>query len=118
MTRLTTHILNLAHGEPAAGVTVEVFYIQSPAEKVQVGCSVTNEDGRLNQPLIDSIPFTAGDYELLFHIGDYFKGKPLDLGDPPFLNYVSVRVYLSANEEHYHIPLLVSPWGYQVYRGS
>ena len=118
MPALTTHILDLTHGQPAAGVAVEVFFFESGAEKKKITQSVTNADGRVNEPLVSADEFKAGEYELLYHIGTYFGQKEMNSEGPPFLNRVSVRVSLSAAEAHYHIPLLISPWGYQVYRGS
>ncbi|TYR80550.1 hydroxyisourate hydrolase [Priestia megaterium] len=118
MTKLTTHILDLTHGKPASNVAIELFFIQSEAERIKIADSVTNRDGRLAQPLLSSESFEPGEYELLFYIGDYFYSKNIELSSPPFLNKVSVRIGLSQEQKHYHVPLLVSPWGYQVYRGS
>ncbi|MCP3763610.1 hydroxyisourate hydrolase [Domibacillus sp. A3M-37] len=118
MPALTTHILDLTHGQPAAGVAVEVYFFENETEKKKIVQSVTNRDGRVDEPLVSADEFQEGEYELLYYIGDYFHQKETNIVDPPFLNRVSVRVSLSAAEAHYHIPLLISPWGYQVYRGS
>lgn len=118
MTVLTTHVLDLANGCPASGVAVEVFFLEEGTEKKRLAQAETNEDGRVNRPLVSNEQLITGEYELLFKIGDYFKKKGMVSENPPFLNCVSVRVSLSATKTHYHIPLLVSPWGYQVYRGS
>jgi 5-hydroxyisourate hydrolase len=82
-----------------------------------VATSVTNDDGRTNEPLLDDETFRAGTYELEFTLGDYFSDCGLDLADPPFLDDVVIRVSL-IDSGHYHVPLLVSPWSYSTYRGS
>jgi 5-hydroxyisourate hydrolase len=118
MTKITTHILDLTHGCPAAFVKVDFYHIQSESKRIKMAHGTTNEDGRLATPLFSSEAFESGDYELLFHIGEYYKKQEVQTTNPPFLNQVSVRVGLSSEQEHYHVPLLVSPWGYQIYRGS
>lgn len=118
MPALTTHILDLTHGQPAAGVTIDVYFFDNETEKKKIAQSVTNCDGRVDEPLVSAGKFKAGEYELLYYIGNYFNKKEINMDDPPFLNCVAVRVTLSAAEAHYHIPLLISPWGYQVYKGS
>ncbi|WP_046176433.1 hydroxyisourate hydrolase [Domibacillus indicus] len=118
MPALTTHILDLTHGQPASGVEVDVYFVKTESEKRIIAQSVTNRDGRVDKPLVAEADFEEGEYELLYYIGDYFGRKEVSAGSPPFLNRVAVRVSLSASAAHYHIPLLISPWGYQVYRGS
>jgi 5-hydroxyisourate hydrolase len=119
MTGLTTHILDLTHGTPANGVTIEL-YIQGEGENQwkHLKTDVTNPDGRLNYPLLLKEEVKIGTYELVFHIGDYFNSKNLDLPNPLFLNIVPIRFSIATLESHYHIPLLISPYGYQTYRGS
>ncbi|WP_050180259.1 hydroxyisourate hydrolase [Domibacillus robiginosus] len=114
---LTTHILDLTHGCPASQVSIELFELNGP-EKRLLNSARTNSDGRLDAPLLSSDLVRKGEYELLFYIGDYFKEKGLQLSEPAFLEKVSVRIGLDPSSLHYHVPLLVSPWGYQVYRGS
>jgi len=118
MSGLTTHILDLTHGKPAANVKVELFYLTGDtADRWQVSTNYTNNDGRLDAPLLTGDETVIGEYELVFHIGEYFRQTSL-ASEPPFLNTVPVRFGISDVDAHYHVPLLVSPWGYQVYRGS
>jgi 5-hydroxyisourate hydrolase len=106
-------VLDTAAGRPAAGVTVELYRVGSEA-RVAVG--VTNADGRLDTPLAEGAAFAAGQYELRFHAGDYLR-RANRLPDPPFLDVVPIRFGVSANE-NYHVPLILSPFGYATYRGS
>jgi 5-hydroxyisourate hydrolase len=117
MTGLTTHILDLTHGTPAGNVVIQLFRIEDSKTSF-LKAATTNDDGRLNEPLLSSVEMQEGEYELLFHIGKYFREKGLELQEPAFLNKVSVRFGIADGHAHYHVPLLVSPWGYQVYRGS
>jgi 5-hydroxyisourate hydrolase len=117
MIGLTTHILDLTHGTPAADVDIQLMKITDSTHTL-LKTAVTNEDGRLNEPLLSGEEMMVGEYELLFFIGDYFRGKEVSLPEPAFLNKISVRFGISDADSHYHVPLLVSPWGYQVYRGS
>ena len=117
MTGLTTHVLDLTHGTPAVDVLIQLFRIgDAGASLIQTG--KTNGDGRLNAPLLSEEEMQKGEYELLFFIGDYFRGKEISLPEPSFLDKVSIRFGIAEESAHYHVPLLVSPWGYQVYRGS
>ncbi len=116
MGRLTTHILDTAHGCPAAGVELELYRLGEQRELV--ASAVTNADGRCYQPVLADDAFQVGEYELVFHIGDYFAGRGVALSEPRFLDRVSIRFGISARDEHYHVPLLVSPYGYSTYRGS
>lgn len=119
MSGLTTHILDLTHGQPASDVTIELFFSETPMGEWQLlKTAVTNSDGRLNQPLLSEKEMKIGNYELVFHIGDYFRSKAIELPEPPFLEKVPVRFGIANSKSHYHIPLLISPWGYQIYRGS
>ncbi|MDR4947622.1 hydroxyisourate hydrolase [Neobacillus cucumis] len=117
MSGLTTHILDLTHGLPASNVTIELYSV-SNAERYLLKTTVTNSDGRLDQPLLSGEERKVGTYELVFHIGDYFRSKNLTLPQPLFLDIVPVRFGISNIDSHYHVPLLVSPYGYQIYRGS
>jgi len=119
MPGLTTHILDLTHGNPAENVTIELYFLEETSREWKlIKTSVTNSDGRLDGPLLPEEEVKIGNYELVFHIGEYFRSKQIELPDPPFLETVPVRFGLANPATHYHIPLLVSPWGYQVYRGS
>ncbi len=111
---LTTHILDTANGTPAAGVDIRLYELD--AERVLRASAVSNADGRTDTPLIEG-DFATGTYELEFDIGAYFSAKGHQLPDPAFLGTVVIRCSLSAGQ-HYHVPLLVSPWAYSTYRGS
>ncbi|WP_054635954.1 hydroxyisourate hydrolase [Thalassobacillus sp. C254] len=117
MSSLTTHILDLTHGTPAHNVEIHLSRVINN-QITPLAVAVTNEDGRLSEPLLSEKDMKKGEYELLFHIGDYFRKKEIQDKDPRFLDKVSVRFGISDSSSHYHVPLLVSPWGYQVYRGS
>jgi 5-hydroxyisourate hydrolase len=117
MAGLTTHILDLTHGMPAANVTVQLSRFEGSSTFI-LKTTTTNEDGRLKEPLLLEDEIEEGEYELLFSIGDYFRTKGMDLLEPAFLDKVSIRFGVADRSAQYHVPLLVSPWGYQVYRGS
>ncbi|WP_160723000.1 hydroxyisourate hydrolase [Bacillus sp. USDA818B3_A] len=117
MSGLTAHILDLTHGLPASNVKIELYFL-SNEERHLVKTAVTNGDGRLDQPLLTAADLKIGTYELIFHIGDYFRGKNMALPEPLFLDLVPVRFGIANLDSHYHVPLLVSPYGYQIYRGS
>lgn len=116
MGRLTTHILDTARGVPAGGVALQLYRIQSGRELLAE--SVTNGDGRLDQPILEGESFAAGVYELVFQAGDYFRSSDADLPEPPFVYQVVLRFGIADEARHYHVPLLVSPWSYSTYRGS
>jgi len=115
MSVLSTHVLDTAQGRAAAGVAVELWRMQ-PAPALLVA-TVTNADGRATEPLLSMADFVPGRYELRFAIGAYFAAAGLGT-DPPFHDVVTVNVHLAAGAEHYHVPLLVSPFAYTTYRGS
>ena len=115
MTKLTTHCLDTFSGKPAKGVKVEVYYISEKKEKLNY--TILNDNGRTDKPLLEGANFKEGQYELVFFIGDYFKNIT-NLPNIPFLNEVVIRFGISEPDEHYHVPLLVSPWSYSTYRGS
>lgn len=115
MGRLTTHILDTAHGHPAAGVAVRLFSLEN--ERALVSSQRTNQDGRTDEPLLDGPAMSSGSYELEFDIGDYFAASGVEVSEPAFLNTIVIRFAVNA-DEHYHVPLLASPWSYSTYRGS
>ena len=115
MGRLTTHVLDTASGRPAAGLTVELFRVDASGGRLAV--ATTNADGRLDGPLLEGDALTAGVYELRFHAGDWLRGRGR-VPEPPFLDVVPVRFGVASPHEHYHVPLLLSPFGYSTYRGS
>lgn len=115
--RLTTHVLDTALGRPAAGLGVELWRIED-AERTLIGRGTTNADGRFERPILEGEAFQPGHYELVFAAGDYLKGRHADLPDPLFLDLVPIRFGIAEAEGHYHVPLLLSPFGYSTYRGS
>ncbi|GAB4439051.1 MAG: hydroxyisourate hydrolase [Chloroflexi bacterium OHK40] len=117
MGRLTTHVLDIHGGTPAAGMTVELYRQSGPRWK-RVAAIVTNADGRGNGPLLAGTALLPGHYELRFHVGAYFAARAVALPEPPFLDLVPVRFAIADPTAHYHVPLLVSPWAYSTYRGS
>ncbi len=116
MTKLTTHVLDVYSGKPGNGVKVELYYLKNNDRK-KIKSITLNNDGRAEEPLIEGVNFIEGKYEIVFFIGDYFK-KTIDSKKLPFLDDVIIRFGISNSKEHYHIPLLVSPWSYSTYRGS
>jgi len=116
MGRLTTHVLDTAHGTPGAGITIDLYRLDGGRDRLKT--VVTNADGRTDAPLLEGDDFTVGSYELVFHIADYFRDHGQPLADPPFLDEVPIRVSLAEPDSHYHVPLLASPWSYATYRGS
>ena len=115
MTKLTTHCLDTYSGIPAKGIKVDVYTISTKKEKIN--STILNNNGRSDKPLLEGSNFKEGQYELVFFIGDYFKNLT-NLPKTPFLNEVVIRFGISKTDEHYHVPLLVSPWSYSTYRGS
>jgi 2-oxo-4-hydroxy-4-carboxy-5-ureidoimidazoline decarboxylase len=115
--RLSTHVLDTYHGRSAAGVAVELFEIGRSA-RARLLSTRTNSDGRTDKPLIAGAPLRIGTYELLFHMGDYFRACGVALPCRPFLDVVPIRFGISEPEGHYHIPLVATPWSYSTYRGS
>ncbi len=116
MGRLTTHVLDTASGKPAAGLTIELYRMGREAEPLAT--VTTNADGRVDKPLLEGAALAAGTYELRFHAGDYLRRTGAALSDPAFLDVVPIRFGIAAPGEHYHVPLLLSPYGYSTYRGS
>ena len=115
MTKLTTHVLDIYSGKPGKGIQVDVYYVSNQRNKLN--SIVLNNNGRSEKPLVQGTDFKVGEYELVFFVGDYFK-QITNLPKTPFLNEVVVRFGISNPNEHYHVPLLVSPWSYSTYRGS
>jgi 5-hydroxyisourate hydrolase len=112
MGRLSTHVLDTSMGRPAAGVRL----VLRRGDGVLVDTR-TNADGRTEKPLLEGEAFRIGSYELTFHIGEYFRARGAPLADPPFLDVIPLHFSI-AEDAHYHVPLLVSPYGYSTYRGS
>jgi len=116
MGRLTTHVLNTASGVPAHGMRVELHRLDDASRALAT--IDTNADGRAPAPLLEGEALRAGSYELRFHVADYFRAHGARLSDPPFLDVVVIRFGIGDATQHYHVPLLVSPWSYSTYRGS
>ena len=116
MGRLTTHVLDTAHGKPGTGIAVTVYRLDG--ERREVAHTITNHDGRCDRPLLEGTALEAGKYEIVFAAGDYFRALGLDLPEPLFVDEVALRFGIANVDEHYHVPLLVSPWSYSTYRGS
>ena len=117
MGKLTTHILDTAHGRPGAGIALALFRIDG-GQRSALGRFTSNADGRCDAPLLEGDALAAGVYELDFAIGDYFAAAGVTLAQPPFLDVVTLRFGIADASAHYHVPLLVSPFSYSTYRGS
>jgi hydroxyisourate hydrolase len=115
---VTTHVLDVTIGRPAQGVRVELYELEGGSERKLVSDVVTNADGRTDKPLVAADQARAGRFELVFHVGDYFRSRRAELADPPFLDIVPIRFGVADAKGHYHVPLIVSPWSYSTYRGS
>jgi len=114
---LTTHVLDTANGCPGTGIAVVVRRIEA-GHATTLTETVTNDDGRCDDALIAGDAFTAGQYEIVFSVGAYFADKREALDEPAFIDDVVIRFGVAQADEHYHVPLLVSPYGYSTYRGS
>jgi 5-hydroxyisourate hydrolase len=114
---LTTHVLDTARGCPAAGMTIVLYAVDGPARR-KLAEMVTNDDGRTDAPILPQAGFATGTYELVFHAGDYLRATGQGGAEPLFLDEVPLRFGMSDPEAHYHVPLLLSPYGYSTYRGS
>lgn len=114
--RLTTHVLDTATGRPASGLAIELFRLDG-ARRTSIATAVTNADGRCDAPLLAGEDFSTGTYELVFSAGAYLDRSGLALPEPKFLDEVVIRFGM-AEARHYHVPLLLSPFGYSTYRGS
>jgi 5-hydroxyisourate hydrolase len=116
MGRLTTHVLDTAHGCPGTNIYLELY-----REDDRTNCIAhtrTNSDGRCEKPLLEGDAFVPGVYELLFKVGDYYREKGIVFSEPAFLDEIVLRFGIANSDDHYHVPLLVSPYSYSTYRGS
>ena len=117
MGKLTTHILDTASGKPGSGIKIDLYFLQNDGWEL-IKSTESNDDGRCDGPLLEGEALQVGEYELVFQAGDYFDAQGLDLPDTKFLDEVVIRFGISDSSEHYHVPLLVSPYSYSTYRGS
>ncbi|TCV74501.1 5-hydroxyisourate hydrolase [Neorhizobium sp. R1-B] len=118
MTGLTTHVLDTASGRPAEGLKIDLYRLSGESRE-KIRSVATNADGRVDGgPILMGESFLAGEYELVFHAGDYLRAQGTKLTEPAFLDIVPIRFGISDTAAHYHVPLLLSPYGYSTYRGS
>ncbi len=113
MGRLTTHVLDTSSGKPAAGLKIELWLGADLLKTV-----ITNGDGRVDGAVLEGDALKPGTYELRFHAGDYLRGSGVTLDTPAFLDVIPIRFGIANPAQHYHVPLLLSPYGYSTYRGS
>lgn len=114
---LTTHILDTARGVPATGIKIVLYRLNGDA-RTQISETVTNDDGRTDSPILPVDAFETGHYELVFFCSDYLEDHGLAQGDLKFLGEIPIRFAMDDATAHYHVPLLLSPYGYSTYRGS
>jgi 5-hydroxyisourate hydrolase len=118
MTGLTTHVLDTASGKPAEGLSIDLYRLDDETRE-KLKTVVTNSDGRVDGgPILIGETFLAGEYELVFHAGDYLRARGVALAEPAFLDVIPIRFGIADTAAHYHVPLLLSPYGYSTYRGS
>jgi len=118
MGQLTTHVLDTANGCPAAGMAVTLYRLQDGGAATRLKAITLNHDGRADAPLLSGESYQSGRYRLVFEVAAYFRARGAILAEPPFLDSVPLDFGLSAAADHYHVPLLASPWAYSTYRGS
>lgn len=114
---LSTHVLDTMHGTPAAGMAVALYTTEGETATL-VRQLVLNQDGRSDAPLYDNQSLRKGTYRLVFDVAGYFARRGVELPEPNFLNRVTLDFGIAHTDQHYHVPLLVSPWSYSTYRGS
>ncbi|MFN3375857.1 MAG: hydroxyisourate hydrolase [Burkholderiaceae bacterium] len=116
---LSTHVLDTMHGTPAAGMAVTLYQTDAAGQATLVRSFVLNHDGRNpDGPLYDNASLRPGTYRLSFDVAAYFRQRGVQLPEPPFLDRVHIDFGIADASQHYHVPLLVSPWSYSTYRGS
>jgi len=118
MGHLSTHVLDTAHGCPAAGMKVTLQRIEPSGALTTLKALTLNHDGRSDGPLLDAASMAAGRYRLVFEVAAYFRCRGVALPEPPFLDVVPLEFGIADAAGHYHVPLLASPWSYSTYRGS
>lgn len=113
---LTTHVLDTSRGVPAAGIKIALYAVSGNSHR-KIAEAETNEDGRTDAPILPAGKFKAGQYELIFFCGPYLDGLGVK-DEIKFLDQIPIRFGITDEEAHYHVPLLLSPYGYSTYRGS
>jgi len=117
--KLSTHVLDTAHGCPAASMRIGLRFIDPDSHQpILLKSTYTNGDGRTDEPMLVDGDFKVGQYELVFEVDEYFRRRGVELPEPAFLGEVTLRFGIADADTHYHVPLLVSPWSYSTYRGS
>ncbi len=117
MGRLSTHVLDTRTGTPAAGMRIEFSVLEKGSWR-KLKSIRTNGDGRTDEPLMAADAMRTGEYKIVFHVAEYFRGQDVTLPEPPFLDRVPIRFGIADAGAHYHVPLLCTPWSYSTYRGS
>jgi 5-hydroxyisourate hydrolase len=117
MGQLTTHVLDISAGQPAGGMRIELHALPAASPTV-LASTATGKDGRCAAPLLAGADFRAGRYAIVFYLAEYFRARGLALPDPAFIEDAVIRIGIANPEQNYHVPLLVSPWSYSVYRGG
>lgn len=117
MGKLTTHVLDISAGRPAGGIRIEL-HETSASGQVSIVERTTGEDGRCAAPLMEGPRFRSGRYTLTFHVAEYFRTRGVALAEPAFIEDAVIHFGIAAPEQHYHVPLLITPWSYSVYRGG
>jgi 5-hydroxyisourate hydrolase len=124
MGQLTTHVLDISAGLPAGGLRIDVHAWLAhgssglPEAPTLVTSVTTGTDGRVPKPLLAGTEFRAGRYMLTFHVAGYFRARGVTLPDPAFIEEAVIRIGIAHPDQHYHVPLLIAPWSYSVYRGG
>jgi 5-hydroxyisourate hydrolase len=117
MGKLSTHVLDTAHGKPGGGVKVELYAVDGQQRRL-LKVDSTNRDGRCDEPLLEGETMRPGRYELVFHAGDYFADQGVAMPEPRFIDRVTIAFGIADAAQNYHVPLVVTPWSYSTYRGS
>lgn len=117
MGKLSTHVLDIAHGKPGAGMSIELYAVEADGKSL-LARAVTNLDGRCGEPLLQGDAMRPGQYELVFGAGDYFAALGVTGPAPRFIDRVVIAFGIADATQNYHVPLVVSPWAYSTYRGS
>ncbi len=118
MGKLTTHVLDTAAGKPGTDIRIDLYAVEGDGARRAIKTALTNHDGRCDAPLLEGDALAVGTYELVFHAGDYFAAQGVDVPTPRFVDQVVLRFGVANSGQHYHVPLLVSPYSFSTYRGS